>query len=248
MGILMTYGAHFLWVTRSIHGAVDAASLTAAKDFFVMNGTFLTLYWAVFTAGIHLLRKTGEETENQLAVANIGNALFMGSSTQADFMSIDDGGKMLLTANRIHIKADNDAGRLITIEAGNVDIGRLNGTLTIVSTIDSDIIPAADVTYKLGDTGKGWIFYGNGSNLTGVATSGALTAYVLKAGDTMTGTLTYDGSSLYGIRSLTSNATGAAVYGESTATTGSHYGGYFKTDGSSTGFFWGKQRHDRWNV
>ncbi|MBI4801308.1 MAG: DUF2339 domain-containing protein, partial [Elusimicrobia bacterium] len=77
MGILMTYGAHFLWVMKNIHGAGDAAPVPDAKSFFVMNGTFLTLYWAVFTAGIHLLRKDGDETlESRLAVANIGNALF----------------------------------------------------------------------------------------------------------------------------------------------------------------------------
>lgn len=77
MGILMTYGAHFLWVTRNIHAVADGAAAMTAKSFFLMNGTFLTLYLAVFTAGIHLLRKTGdEELENKLAVANIGNALF----------------------------------------------------------------------------------------------------------------------------------------------------------------------------
>jgi len=77
MGILMTYGAHFLWVMKNMHGAASADPLLTAKSFFLLNGTFLTLYWAVFTAGIHLLRKPDDEAvENNLSVANIGNALF----------------------------------------------------------------------------------------------------------------------------------------------------------------------------
>lgn len=77
MGILMTYGAHFLWVMKNMHGAVSADPLLTAKSFFLLNATFLTLYWAVFTAGTHLLRKPEDPAlEGRLSVANVGNALF----------------------------------------------------------------------------------------------------------------------------------------------------------------------------
>ncbi|MBI4351745.1 MAG: DUF2339 domain-containing protein [Elusimicrobia bacterium] len=77
MGILMTYGAHFLWVMRNMHGIPDADPLFTARSFFLLNATFLTLYWAVFTAGVHLLRKPDDEAlEGSLSAANIGNALF----------------------------------------------------------------------------------------------------------------------------------------------------------------------------
>jgi hypothetical protein len=76
-------------------------------------------------------------------------------------------------------------------------------------------------------------YYGDGTTLTGVATSGDIGAYVLKAGDTMTGTLTVDASSTYGIRALTSDSSGRAVYGYATAETGSNYGGYFESAGNT---------------
>ena len=76
MGILMTYGAHFLWVMKNMHGPASADPLMTAKSLFLLNATFLTLYWAVFTAGVHLLRKPEDESfEGRLSVANIGNAL-----------------------------------------------------------------------------------------------------------------------------------------------------------------------------
>lgn len=76
MGILMTYGAHFLWVMRNIHGFPGADSLLTAGSFFLLNATFLTLYWGVFTACVHLLRNSEDAAlEGRLSVANIGNAL-----------------------------------------------------------------------------------------------------------------------------------------------------------------------------
>ncbi len=76
MGILMTYGAHFLWVMKNMHGPAAADPVLTAKSFFLLNATFLTLYWAVFTAGVHLLRRPEDESfEGRLSAANIGNAL-----------------------------------------------------------------------------------------------------------------------------------------------------------------------------
>jgi len=76
-GIIMTYVAHFLWVTNNIHGAIGIDPLSAAKGTFLMNATFLTLYWAFFTIGIHLLAKVEDSVlGKRLAVANIANTLF----------------------------------------------------------------------------------------------------------------------------------------------------------------------------
>ncbi|MEA3493195.1 MAG: hypothetical protein U9R38_02285 [Candidatus Margulisiibacteriota bacterium] len=75
--------------------------------------------------------------------------------------------------------------------------------------------------------------YGDGSNLTGVATSGDLGAYVLKAGDTMTGTLTLSVDSARGVSAITSNSGGYGVYGYATAESGTNYGGYFGTDSTA---------------
>ena len=76
MGILMTYGAHFLWVMKNMHGPAAADPLLAVRSIFLLNATFLTLYWAVFTAGVHLLRRPEDGAlEGRLSAANIGNAL-----------------------------------------------------------------------------------------------------------------------------------------------------------------------------
>ncbi|MBN3032618.1 MAG: hypothetical protein JW873_00800, partial [Candidatus Saganbacteria bacterium] len=70
----------------------------------------------------------------------------------------------------------------------------LAGTASTAATADS--LNAANYYTVAGlnvtNTVTAGAFVGDGSGLTGVATPGALTAYVLKAGDTMTGTLTLD--------------------------------------------------------
>ena len=63
---------------------------------------------------------------------------------------------------------------------GNVNLGDASSdTITAVGGFDSNLVPSADSTYDLGLTGTRWrnayvdTYYGDGSNLTGLAAGGA---------------------------------------------------------------------------
>jgi hypothetical protein len=71
--------------------------------------------------------------------------------------------------------------------------------------------------------------HGDGSNLTGIGGN-----YVLKTGDTMTGTLTIGVSSGHGVSAVTSDSAGRGVYGQASATGAvSNIGGYFAAGGDT---------------
>jgi len=76
LGILATYLTHAVWVAKQIAG-IDIPfqwwSIRNVAFFFDM--AFLSIYWALFTAAIHIVRDRDPATEKKLAAANMANFL-----------------------------------------------------------------------------------------------------------------------------------------------------------------------------
>ena len=77
LGIIMTYGIHFIWVVPKIIASTqkDAHFGFATSNYYdLMNFVFLTSYWLVFFVGVHLVR-SGKDTVlgRILASTNFGN-------------------------------------------------------------------------------------------------------------------------------------------------------------------------------
>ncbi len=76
-GITLTYLTHFYWVYRHLYASpIPVGEVSVGKIYFLMNFGFLVSYWAVFTAGIHLIKDVKDNLiYNKLAVANFLNFL-----------------------------------------------------------------------------------------------------------------------------------------------------------------------------
>lgn len=77
LGIALTYFTHLFWVIKQIYASrVEAGYLNVRDVYFLINGSFLFLYWAMFTIGIHLIKKSeNDQVYNKLSAANFCNAL-----------------------------------------------------------------------------------------------------------------------------------------------------------------------------
>jgi len=76
LGILLTYMTHAVWVVKQIAAAaLPVSRWSVANVAFFFDLLFLSLYWALFTAAIHVIRDRDPETEKKLAAANVMNFL-----------------------------------------------------------------------------------------------------------------------------------------------------------------------------
>ena len=77
LGIVMTYGIHYVWVVNKIYETSPMPALfgmTTSNYHDFMNYIFLTSYWLVFFIGGHLIRPIKDATHiKTLAGANFGN-------------------------------------------------------------------------------------------------------------------------------------------------------------------------------
>lgn len=77
LGIVLTYGIHYFWVTPNIVSSVRQGNLfgvTTLDSVALMNFIFLSVYAAVFMVGTHIARASEDkDLENTLAAANLGN-------------------------------------------------------------------------------------------------------------------------------------------------------------------------------
>lgn len=77
LGMMMTYGVHYFWVMPNIGASIhqDVIWGISTPDYYLMmNFIFLTSYWLVFIAGIHVAKSVKESRViNILAAANFGN-------------------------------------------------------------------------------------------------------------------------------------------------------------------------------
>jgi len=76
-GIILTYLIHLLWVVPNIRSSGTAAlpfGIPAGHYYDLMNFIFLSLYWALFLAGTHIVRNiTEQRLAGSLAASNFGN-------------------------------------------------------------------------------------------------------------------------------------------------------------------------------
>lgn len=77
VGIAMTYLTHLFWVARHIYTfMVTKGSLDIKQAYFLINGTFLFIYWYLFTVGIHIIKSAKDSRiYEKLAAANFCNFL-----------------------------------------------------------------------------------------------------------------------------------------------------------------------------
>ncbi|MBU1631057.1 MAG: DUF2339 domain-containing protein [Candidatus Omnitrophica bacterium] len=77
LGIILTYGIHYVWVMPNIAASTSQTVLfgMVTPDYnLLMNLIFLTAYWLVFSAGAHIARTFEKPELNELiAVTNFGN-------------------------------------------------------------------------------------------------------------------------------------------------------------------------------
>lgn len=77
LGVIATYGIHYIWVMPNIASSVrqPVFSNVAVADYgLLMNLLFLTAYWLVFLAGTHVARTfKDDKLVKTLAAANFGN-------------------------------------------------------------------------------------------------------------------------------------------------------------------------------
>ncbi len=77
LGIALSYGIHLYWVGPNILDSLGKVSYLGRGSYDSLNVLhllFLSAYWIVFTAGIHLIKSNdNQEHSNRLAVANFSN-------------------------------------------------------------------------------------------------------------------------------------------------------------------------------
>lgn len=77
LGILLTYGIHYVWVVPNLMASAREATLfgMATPDYHLfMNFIFLTSYWLIFLAGAHLAKTLKDpQITDTLSAANFGN-------------------------------------------------------------------------------------------------------------------------------------------------------------------------------
>lgn len=77
LGIILTYLTHFVWVIKQIVlSRVPVSHLNVENVYFFFDAGFLSIYWGLFAAAIHLIKnKQAEFSYRQLAAANVANFL-----------------------------------------------------------------------------------------------------------------------------------------------------------------------------
>ncbi|MFA5271364.1 MAG: DUF2339 domain-containing protein [Candidatus Omnitrophota bacterium] len=78
-GIVLTYITHFFWVTQHIYLPQLSRGMMfryggASDEYFLISAAFLSIYWLLFSCGIHLIKDKAEADNNKLAIANFFNA------------------------------------------------------------------------------------------------------------------------------------------------------------------------------
>ncbi|MEI6846777.1 MAG: DUF2339 domain-containing protein [Chlorobiaceae bacterium] len=77
LGIILTYGIHFIWVMPHLLAAEKSGIpvwITGVNYYDVMNLVFLSSYWAVFLTGVHIVRNVNDPYSKKiLAASNFGN-------------------------------------------------------------------------------------------------------------------------------------------------------------------------------
>ncbi|MCD4780356.1 MAG: DUF2339 domain-containing protein [Candidatus Omnitrophica bacterium] len=77
LGIMLTFGVHYIWVRPNIALSSVAPSflgIPTGQSSLLMNFFFLTVYWLVYLLGIHVLKpQDDDKRRNTLAGVNFGN-------------------------------------------------------------------------------------------------------------------------------------------------------------------------------
>ncbi|MFA6281323.1 MAG: DUF2339 domain-containing protein [Candidatus Omnitrophota bacterium] len=78
-GIVLTYTTHFFWVVGHIYFPQIAQTKMFWRsginnEYFLISAAFLSIYWLLFSCGIHLIKDKSEVDNNKLAIANFFNA------------------------------------------------------------------------------------------------------------------------------------------------------------------------------
>ncbi len=120
-------------------------------------------------------------SESLTLIPNVAGKAVFGSSNVPELVLSADKGSTTGTEAITFRLGSAQTEYMRVNEGGNVGINTPSPTRTLEVT---GIVKATN-------------FEGDGSSLTGVATSGALSAYVLKAGDIMTGNLTMSAATIY---------------------------------------------------
>jgi len=107
---------------------------------------------------------------------NLGKSAVIGDIDRANLLIFDSNSRTAILSNDILFYTR--PGGVMTFETDRIDVGREASFLTLNASIDSNVLPDGDLAHKMGDTGAGWIFYGDGSNLVGLPTLGDLSNYV----------------------------------------------------------------------
>jgi len=75
LGIILTYLTHFVWVIKQISfSLVPVGPLNVENVYFRFDAGFLSIYWALFSAAVHLIKnKADTSLYKKLAAANFSN-------------------------------------------------------------------------------------------------------------------------------------------------------------------------------
>lgn len=157
-----------------------------------------------------------------------GNVVELGTGhfDRIDYKDFDSG-EVTTKINSVIIRSNGKFGMNVSTPATTMDIvGSFQaGSGAIKSTITAtgELMSGSSVTATA--------FFGDGSHLTGIPSSGSISGFLLKSGDTMTGQLTISGSSLtvgYGISAgtitVTSSATASSYFGDGQNLSNSPFG------------------------
>ncbi|HOW42378.1 MAG TPA: DUF2339 domain-containing protein [Candidatus Omnitrophota bacterium] len=87
VGIVLTYLVHFAWVVKQIVASfVPVGTLDVQNVFFLFDAGFLSIYWVLFTAALHLIKPRNDASHLQkLAMANLLNFLLFFFMTYPKF-------------------------------------------------------------------------------------------------------------------------------------------------------------------
>ena len=223
---------------------VDQVDGKDSTDLVLVDGSQELI--ANWDAGSHWITSEGFESD----VTTGTPPLVVASITKVDNLNAD----YLDGHNSTYFLTQEAADDLYVIKAGDT----MTGTLTLetlnatgIATIefaDINTVSAESVTAEVFEstiaTGTAPFIVASDTLVTNlnadlldghdwseVPSSGD---YVLKAGDTMTGTLTISASSGRGVSATTSNSSGLGVFGNASATGAvTNYGGYFQSAGDT---------------